>query len=326
MNTYKSSIDKRILDIFKKKKTMGSIAVSQNSEIIYLKQFGYSDVSKGYKINAETKFRIGSITKTFTAALCFKAIENGKLKLTNKLDSFLPNLKFDEAITIKHLLMHRSGVHNFTDDKEYMKYETKRMSRKDMANLMRSMTQDFSPNNKMSYSNSNYILLNLILEEIYGLPFQKIIEAEIVKPLQLSRTGYGRKIDSNKNEAHSYSYRNKWIISTETHPSIPLGAGGMVSTPKDLLRFFQALKSGIIISQKNYKKMKVFKENYGMGLMLLDSYSSKNLIGHLGGIDEFTSVLGYSEEDDICIAVCLNASRPDTVSALVPLLIDLNTK
>ena len=146
------------------------------------------------------------------------------------------------------------------------------------------------------------------LEEVFKKPYPTLISEKITSPIGLKDTYVGGKIDIEDNEAYSYTYSKTWEKKTETDMSIPLGAGGIVSNPKDLNRFIAALFAGKLISEKNLKQMNTISDGYGMGIFPVPFYE-KNGFGHNGGIDGFTSVLGYIPEDSLSIALTSNGNR-----------------
>lgn len=289
-------------------KFMGSVAVSQNGKTIYTRSTGFSDVDKGLKSNENTKFRIGSISKTFTAVLLFKAAEENKLKLTDKLDKYFPTVPNAAKISIASLLNHHSGIHNFTNDPEYMSYMSQPKTEAEMVAIIAKAPADFEPDSKAAYSNSNYVLLSYILEKAYKKPYKTILDEKIVKPLGLKNTTYGSKTNSANNEAYSYSYTGKWAKEDETDMSIPMGAGAIVSTPTDLSRFIEGVFTGKIISAASLEQMKTAKDGYGMG-MFPAPFAAKKGFGHDGSIDGFTSMLVYFPEEKTTIAIVNNGSN-----------------
>ncbi len=140
-------------------KIMGSFAFADNNQTSFIKVVGLSDVEKKQKANMNTQYRIGSISKTFTAVLVMKAVEEKKLTLTTKLSQFYPDIPNADKITIENLLQHRSGIHNLTDEEEYMQYYTQTKTEKDLIDIIKKYKSDFNPGIKFEYSNSNYILL-----------------------------------------------------------------------------------------------------------------------------------------------------------------------
>lgn len=288
-----------------KDKFMGSIAVSQNGKVIYAKAIGYADLESLKKADTQTKYRIGSISKMFTSALVFKAIEENKLSLNQTLDKYFPEIENSNKITISNLLNHRSGIHNFTNDEAYMTYHTTAKSEKEMMGIIAKGKSDFEPNSKGAYSNSNFVILSYILEKVYGEPYAAILNKKIIKPLRLENTYFGAKTNLQKNECYSYNYKGKWTKEAETDLSIPMGAGALVSNPTDLTAFIQQLFAGKIISDKSLALMKTINEGYGMGIFETAFFDKKGY-GHNGGIDGFQSDLRYFPEEKLSVAIISN--------------------
>lgn len=310
---FSQTFDKAKLDIYfealeKSDKFMGSVALSENGKIIYTKSIGFSDIENKIKPTENTKYRIGSISKTFTSVLVFKAIEQKKLSLETTLDKYFPTLKNANKITISNLLNHRSGIHSFTSDKEYMQWNTVPKTEKEMLQIIEKGGSDFEPNSKAEYSNPNYVLLSYILEKIYKKTYAQVLDKIILKPLGLKNTHFGGKINVQNNESNSYNFSGKWQKEPETDMSIPMGAGSIVSTPSDLTKFAEALFNGKIISSKSVELMKTLKDNYGMGLFVTP-FGDKKSFGHTGGIDGFSSVFGYFPNEKVSFSLTSNGNN-----------------
>jgi D-alanyl-D-alanine carboxypeptidase len=286
-------------------KFIGNVALSQNGKPIDVRSVGFADVASNKKTNADTKFRIGSITKMFTTVLVFQGVEAKKLNLSDKLDKWFPTVPNASKITVAQLLQHRSGIHNFTNDAEYTGYMTEKKSEADMLAIIAKPASDFEPDSKADYSNSNFVLLTYILEKTFKKPYAVLIEERIAKPLGLKNTYYGGAVNPANNEAHSYQYRGGWEKRPETDMSIPAGAGAIVSNVSDLSRFIEALFAGKLISEANLAQMKTIRDGYGMGMFEV-KVGDKTGYGHNGGIDEFTSMLAYFPEDKTTLAITSN--------------------
>ncbi|PIF46886.1 D-alanyl-D-alanine carboxypeptidase [Chryseobacterium sp. 52] len=292
-------------------KVMGSFAFSEKDQPAFLKVTGFSDASKQQKANINTQYRIGSISKTFTAVLVMKAVEEKKLALDTKLSGFYPDIENADKITIENLLQHRSGIHNLTDEDEYLTYYTKPHTEESLASIIKKYKSDFSPGTQYEYSNSNYILLGFILEKVYQKSYAELIRKKIAGPLKLKLTQVGGKIDPSKNQALSYQYVNRnYQLSPETDMSIPVGAGNLISTPTELLKFIIALENGKLVSKSSLNQMKNFKDSYGYGIAQVpfENYSG---YGHNGGIDQFRSILYYFPELKTGISFITNQSDYD---------------
>ena len=213
-----------------------------------------------------------------------------------------------EKITIENLLSHRSGIFNFTDSPEYMEYRIQPKSREELIKIISNFDSIFKPGMRSEYSNSNYVLLTIILEEVYSRNYSEILLEKITKPYELNHTYYGDKIDVNNNEAKSYIYAGKWIEQEETDASVPLGAGGIVSNPSDLTKFSHLLFSGKILKDQSLEKMKKINGQYGLGIFTIPFYK-KTAFGHTGGIDGFSSIFANFTEDGISYALNSNGTN-----------------
>jgi CubicO group peptidase (beta-lactamase class C family) len=306
------SINKPKLDslfniLAEKNKSMGSLAISKNGNLLYSNAIGYSFISESDKRPSTnlTKYRIGSITKMFTATMIFQLIEEEKIKLTTTLDTYFPNIPNAKIITISNLLNHRSGIHNFTSDADYLTYMTQPKTQSEMLAIISKNEVDFQPNEKASYSNANYVLLGFIIEKIDQQPYAKCLSERITSKIGLSNTYIGGKTDIDKNESYSYQFMDGWKQEQETDMSIPGGAGAIVSNPTDLTRFIEALFSLKLISQNSLTLMTTITERYGMGMFKFP-FHDKMAFGHGGGIDGFVSNLAYFPEDSLAVSFCTN--------------------
>ncbi|WP_439556780.1 serine hydrolase domain-containing protein [Dyadobacter sp.] len=319
ISAFAQQIDKTKLDAYfdaleKNDKFMGSVAISQNGNVVYSRTLGFADVETKKKPDETTRYRIGSISKTFTAELVFKAIEEKKLSLTETLDKYFPGIKNAPQITIAHLLSHRSGIHNFTDGADYLKWNTQKKTEAEMVEIVTKGGSDFTPDSKAAYSNSNYLLLTYILEKVNKKPFATLLTEKIFKPAGLTHTALGGKINP-ANESYSYEYQGKWVKQPETDMSVPAGAGALIATPTDLTKFAEALFGGKLITQQSLEKMRTMRDGFGMGLFQIPFYDRQSL-GHTGGIDGFRSLLGYFPDDKIAYSYITNGSviQPNNVA------------
>jgi D-alanyl-D-alanine carboxypeptidase len=309
---FSQTINKQKLDslfniLAEKNKAMGSVAISKNGLILYSRAIGYSVITGNEKKPATeiTKYRIGSISKMFTATIIFQLIEEGRLTLTTTLSTYFPTLPNAGKITIGNLLNHRSGLHNFTDDADYTSWMLQAKTQKEMLAIIGKSKVDFEPNEKAAYSNSNFVVLGFIIEKICRKNYATILRQRITTKAALLNTYYGGNANTNKNESLSYRFLNDWVQQPETNMSIPRGAGAIVSTPTDLTKFIEALFSLKFITANSLAQMKTVTDGYGMGMFQLPFYNKK-VFGHNGGIDGFLSNLAYFPEDSLAVAYCTN--------------------
>jgi len=287
---------------------MGSLELSRKGKSIYSKTTGYSDIESKKRADSNTKYRIGSITKTFTAVLIFKAIEENKIQLNQTIDNFFPTLSGVDKITIAHLLHHQSGIMSYTKDQYFWDNRTQNQSAKDLMNVISRLDRNFEPGENTEYSNSNYFLLTQLLETIYGNNYENLLKKNIIQPLGLQDTYVGKTTNSDNNESFSYTSENgDWKLFPETHLSIAKGSGSLISTPSDLNIFFRSLINGKLISPASLEKMTTIIRNHGMGVFRYSLHDQSGF-GHGGNIDGFTANAIYFKDIDVALSITSNAS------------------
>jgi len=302
----KNKLDAYFSQLEENNKAMCGVVIVKDGKLVYDNYLGFSSVESKIKNSESTKFRIGSITKVFTAVMIFQLIEEGKLTLKTKLSEFYPEIPNSEKITISDMLSHRSGIHNFTNDKDYLQYMTSKKTKEEMIEIISKLKPDFQPGKKTEYSNSNYVLLGHIIEDITNSTYDQELKKRITNKLGLRNTYYGGKIDTKANEAASYKFQDeKWVLQPETDMSIPHGAGAIVSTPKDLTVFVDALFNDKLVSANSLKQMRKIKDGIGKGLLQFP-FGNKIVYGHNGGIDGFVSNLGYFPDENIAASLIAN--------------------
>lgn len=304
---YIDKLDSLFSLIEKHDKGMGNISVFHDGKAIYQNSYGFADREKQSRANADTKYRIGSISKTFTAVVIFKLIEESMLALDTKLSDYYPQIHNAASITIEDMLRHKSGIFNFTNDPDYLNWNTQQLSQKQLLNKITELDSIYASKRQIGYSNSNYVLLAFIAEEITKKPFSDLLNEYIIKPCKLKNTysGHGN-INIGNNEAYSYEKRSDWKRSGETNMSIPSGAGNIISTAYDLNVFINSLFDGKIVKKESLELMKSAQNGIGMGLFEVPFYSQKGY-GHSGGIDGFRSNLYYFPINKVSVALLSNA-------------------
>lgn len=306
-NFDKTKLDSYFNALERNNKFMGSVAVSKDGEIIYRKSIGFASIESNAKATENSKYRIGSITKSFTTVLALKAVEEKKLNLNQTIDKWFPTIKNAKEITVKHLLSHRSGIHNFTNDDDYSSWNTQPKTEKEMVEIITKGGSEFKPDSKADYSNSNFVLLTYILEKTFKKSYSDLLQEYIAKPIGLENTYVFGKINISKNECRSYSFAGTWKLEPETDFTIPLGAGAIVSTATDLTKFADALFGGKLLTNESLEIMKTIKDGYGIGLFQFPFYKSIGY-GHSGGIDGFSSVYSHFPDNKISYALTSNGT------------------
>lgn len=288
-------------------KFMGNVALYKDGQLLYQQAVGYVDTIKGRKADLHTKYRVGSITKSFTAVLIMKAVEEKKLSLDDKLANWFPSIRKADSISIRQMMGHRSGITNFTDAPNFLSWNAKVHSQEQILEKIIKGGSKFSPGTSFDYSNSGYFLLGMILEKIYQRPYAEVLYKKIIRPLKLKETSIGGKIDPVKNECRSFLFTGLWLTSPETDLSVPFSAGNIISTANDICLFAEALFNGKIVSAERLREMETFTDHVGLGLFEFP-YGVKRGYGHTGGIDAFSAVYGYFKDGRVNMALLSNGT------------------
>jgi len=299
---------------------MGSVMLRENGEIVYQNAIGMADLEGNISNTLQTRFRIGSQTKTFTAVMILQLVQENKLKMDDLLSQFFPEIPNAEQITLAHLLRHRSGIYNFTNDPEYLTYHTNPIAQKEILQKITGYQPVFEPGSKAEYSNSNYILLGYILEAVTGMDYAENLKARITEPLGLEHTYYGSKINPDISEAYSYKWEGgAFVLEAETNMQIPHGAGAVVSTVRDITLFLEALFNGRLLAEEQFAEMIRLEDDFGCGLFVMPFYNHKGM-GHTGGIDGFSSMMAYFPEQHLAVSLLSNGGRFSNNEVMIALL------
>lgn len=297
----------RLFDrLLEKNKGMGSITIAKDEKVIYTRSFGYGQITETMKkpLTGDTKYRIASITKTYTAVMIFQLVEEGKLKLGDHLDKFFPQIPNAGKITIAQILSHRSGIPDLTVDDGW---RSQPRTHEEVIAAIAKGKPNFEPGSQHLYSNTGYVLLGYIVEKAGGKPYQEALVQRITSKLGLKNTylGVGNTNPGN-NESLSYRYMGAWKEAPEMNLSVPAGAGAIISTPTDMARFIQALFDGKLVSKNSLEQMKTMRDGEGMGMESF-SFAGKTLYGHTGGSNVSGSWLAYEPTEKLAMAYTTNA-------------------
>lgn len=304
-------------------KFMGELSIIEKGKMVFNKAYGFADVESGKKLDVNTKLKIGSITKTFTATMIMQLVDEKKLTLETKLSKFYPKIPNADKITIHHLLHHRTGIPDFLNDDptvgEFIYAENKK---EDLVKRIENYTSAFEPNSQHKYSNSNYNLLGYIIEDITKKSFSENLNTRIVKKIGLKNTSFPTKIDITKNEGYSFAYDGKtWEKTPEWSSNLAFSAGAMSSTTNDLNLFLEALLEGKLTSKSSLEQMKSMEDYYGKGLIIAP-FEERKFYGHTGGIENFRAAAGYNPDDKTGFAIIVNGdnySRNDIMIGVLSL-------
>jgi CubicO group peptidase (beta-lactamase class C family) len=290
------------------KQFMGSVLVAQGSQVIFSRGYGSANLEWDIPNSPATKFRLGSLTKQFTAASILLLEERGKLKVEDPVKQYLPDAPAAwDAITIFHVLTHTAGLPNFTAFPDYGATEALPTTSEKLVARFRDKPLDFAPGEKMNYSNSGYVLLGHLIEKITGGSYESFVQDNIFKPLGMKDSGYDSNTAVIAHRAAGYTPGPRGLANAGfVHMSIPHAAGALYSTTEDLLRWEQALFGGKVLQPASLVKMTTpFKNDYAFGL-LVRSVKGRKVIEHNGGIEGFNTYLGYYPDTKFTIIVLGN--------------------
>lgn len=310
---FQKSVDDYINYLSKENSFLGNIEMRKGNDILYSYSSSPFEPKNG-------QYKIGSITKTFTAVIVFQLIEEKKLNLDTKLSKFYPKVKNAEEITIENLLSHTSGIYNFTEWENYYSERSKNFTKDKVLNIIYSGKPAFKPNKDCIYSNSNYSLLGYIIEDITGKSFAANVKERITSKIDLEQTFVPQTAKEAEN-LNSYLFNGKNSIEDlHTDPGLTFSAGAIVSTTSDLNKFLDVLFHGNLVSKNSLSTMQNLRNNaIGHGLFKLPFYDKIGW-GHSGRIDEFRSVTSYFPTEDLYLSIISNGTRSDLNDVMIGIL------
>jgi CubicO group peptidase (beta-lactamase class C family) len=279
----------------------GSALVAANGKVIYKGAFGMANMEWNIPNAPDTRFRLGSITKQFTAMLTLQLVEQGKLKLDGKVSDYLPEYRKDigDKVTIHQLLTHTSGIPSYTSQPGFFENVSRNPYKVDeFVKKYASGDLEFEPGSKFTYNNSGYFLLGAIIERVTGKPYEQVLKANIFDPVGMKNTGYDHYDTLIPKRASGYrqtagGYSNAPYLDM----SIPYAAGSLYSTVEDLYLWDQALYADKLISAQSKALMyKPFLQDYAYGWAVTNASFKQNdqpvqMIEHGGGINGFTTII-----------------------------------
>jgi CubicO group peptidase (beta-lactamase class C family) len=289
----------------------GAALVARGGEVLLSRGYGFDDREWKIPVKSDTKFRLGSITKQFTAAAILQLQERGLLQVGDLLSKHLPDYPQGGRITIHHLLTHTSGTPTYTVPSARPDMVLP-MSREQLLDRFQNQPLEFEPGSDWRYSNSGYYLLGVIVETVSGAPYEQYLQRNIFEPLGMSGTGYDRSEDVLPKRAAGYR-RTKHGIENARYADMswPYAAGALYSTIEDLYRWDRALAEGGILSDKSREQAfaKQFTKqgvgSYGYGWAVGERLG-RRYVEHGGGINGFSTMISRYIDDDAVIIVLSN--------------------
>ena len=291
---------------------MGSVLVARDAQVLVSRGYGSANLEWAIANTPATKFRLGSITKQFTAAAILLLEERGKLRVDDPVKKYLPDAPAAwDQVTIVHLLTHTSGIPSFTGFSDYRAAKLVSTTADKLVASFRDKPLEFPPGEKGNYSNSGYLLLGHLIEKISDQTYEQFVRENILTPLGMKDSGYDSNRDIIPHRASGYSPSPNGPVNAEfIHMSVPHAAGALYSTTEDLLRWTQGLFGGKLLSPASLQKMTTsVKNDYAFGLVVR-TLNGRQVFDHGGGIEGFNTTLAYYPDTRVTVAVLANLNGP----------------
>ncbi len=297
----------------------GTALVAQDGKVMYKGAFGMANMEWSIPNTPDTKFRLGSITKQFTATLILQLVEKGKIKLDAKIIDYLPDYRKDtgQKVTIHHLLTHTSGIPSYTSLPNFANEVSRDPYKPDeFVKKFASGDLEFEPGSKFAYNNSGYFLLGAIIEKVTGKTYEQVLKENILDPTGMKNTGYDHHRTILSKRATGYDKRpDGYTNAPYLDMSLPYAAGSMYSTVEDLLLWDQALYTEKVLSAKSKELMYTpFLEKYADGWAVEDASFKFNdqpvqSIAHGGGINGFATMIARFPKEKYLIVLLDNTGQ-----------------
>jgi D-alanyl-D-alanine carboxypeptidase len=281
-----AALTTRAGELAKRDEFSGVVLVARKGKVLLQKAWGLANRETGTPVTLDTRFRLGSMNKMFTAVATLQLVEAGKLALDDPIGKYLPdypNKDVASKVTVRHLLTHTGGTGDiFGPDFEKNRLTLREHS--DYLKLYGSRGLTHEPGAEHRYSNYGFVLLGALIEKVSGMSYYDYVRSRIFQPAGMSFTASLAETDAVPNRSIGYMKDSgKWVPNTDTLPWRGTAAGGGYSTAGDLLRFAQALESGKLISKASLAAATTpYKEQYGYGFGIEEEGSLRSY-GHSGG-------------------------------------------
>jgi CubicO group peptidase (beta-lactamase class C family) len=321
-------IEKIVSDDLKQGKCASyAVAVVKDGRLMMARGFGYADLENDVPATAETVYRLGSITKQFTAMAILQLVEAGKLSLDDELTKFLPDYPTqDHKVTVRHLLNHTSGIKSYTNVPGFRARMRQDFSHDQLLDVFKKEPFEFAPGEKWNYNNSGYYLLGLIIEKASGQSYADYLQEHIFRPLAMSATRYGDTRPLIRHRAMGYRLEKEQLVNDDPlSMTAPFAAGALVSSVLDLVKWHLALEAGQFISPASYEAMyrptKLADgktQAYGFGWAVGEMAGHAKL-SHGGGINGFSTMIARYPQDRLAVVVLTNTAgaNPGRIEARI---------
>lgn len=308
-------LDNYLTRIYAANEPGASVLVMQGDKVLLRKGYGLANMELDVSNKPETVFRLGSITKQFTAVSIMMLLEEKKITLDDEITKFLPDYPTrGTKITVRHLLTHTSGIKSMTSIPNFFnEYNRRDLTASEMIDIFKKEPMDFEPGEKYLYNNSGYYLLGVIIEKASGKTYEQFIRERIFEPLNMTASYYGSHNRIIPNRADGYKKDGDGFINDDfLSMKLPYAAGSLLSTVDDLKKWEMAIRQGKLLSAESWKQVYTrYKLNdgkpvdYGFG-WAIDEFWGQRKISHGGGINGFTTHILRLPEKNIFVVVLTN--------------------
>lgn len=291
---------------------MGNALVAKDGAVVFERSYGWANLEWKVPHTPASKFRIGSVTKQFTAAAILLLEERGQLKLDDPVAKFVPDApEAWKQVTLFHLLTHTSGIPSFTDEPEYLTWKLSPEGPAQTIAHIRGKPLEFAPGEKHKYSNSGYVLLGWIVEKVSGRSYEAFLRENIFTPLGMTNSGYDSNTAVIPERSSGYVPGPGGLTNAPyVDMHVPHGAGALYSTTGDLLRWTQGLYGGKLLQPASLEKMTTpYKDGYALGLVVR-TVNGRKVIEHGGSIEGFNAQVAYYPESKTTVVVLANVNGP----------------
>lgn len=294
---------------------MGTVVILKDGQRVFEKAIGKANLEFDVPAGMQTVYEIGSITKSFTAAAILKLQEQGKLKVSDPVSTFLPGFPNGDRITLHHLLTHTSGLQSFTGFPDFLETQKLQKTQDQLIDSFKNLPLEFEPGDRFQYSNSGFTLLGKVIEVASGQPYQDYITENILSPLGFKQLQFHSRLDLVPNRATGYvpdgiSYR----LPESHNVEIAGPAGGLFATANELALWLPSLSEGKVLGPEGVKAFTTAQvhignepgfQNYGYGVGV-GSFAGKKVLAHGGNINGFNAMMLYFPEEKLSIVALSN--------------------
>ncbi len=311
-------IDAILEAVYKPGQPGAAVVVRKNGRTVFRKGYGMADLELGVPIEPDMVFRLGSITKQFTAAGILLLAQEGRLRLQDEITRFLPDYPTKgRKVTVEHLLTHTSGIQSYTDMPEWLPLWRKDLTLKELIDLFKDKPMRFEPGERWEYNNSGYILLGAIIEKVSGMTYEAFVDSRIFRPLGMKRSTYGSAERIIPRRVPGYQMgKGGFVNAPYLSMTQPYAAGSLLSTVDDLAVWSDAVFGGRLVGEEwlrkahtPYKLVNGESTGYGYGWFIGD-FDGHRSVEHGGGINGFTSYEMTFPEDGVFLAILTNSAAP----------------